>query len=76
MWSKSAAHDVAHSEDIRREQQADLWCSEIMEHLITEAIPAQLEGPAIARFVAVAAEYTLREGLLLKYQRDPRAHRD
>ena len=76
VWSKYAAHDVPHSEDIRREQQSDLWCSEIMEHLISEAIPARLTGPAITRFVATAAEYTLREGLLFKYQRDPRAHRN
>ena len=76
VWSKYAAHDVPHSEDIRREQQTDLWCSEIMEHLISEAIPASLTGPAIARFVATASEYTIREGLLFKYQRDPRAHRN
>ena len=76
VWSKYAAHDVPHSEDIRREQQADLWCSEIMEHLISEAIPPSLAGPAVTRFVATAAEYTLREGLLFKYQRDPRAHRN
>lgn len=76
VWSKYAAHDVPHSEEIRREQQSDLWCSEIMEHLISEAIPTQLTGPAITRFVATASEYTLREGLLFKYQRDPRAHRN
>lgn len=76
VWSKYAAHDVPHSADVRREQQTDLWCSEIMEHLISEAIPASLTGPAIARFVATASEYTIREGLLFKYQRDPRAHRN
>ena len=76
VWSKYAAHEVPHSEDIRREQQADLWCSEIMEHLISEAIPPKLTGPAVARFVATAAEYTIREGLLFRYQRDPRAHRN
>ena len=75
VWSKYAAHDVPHSRDIRREQQTDLWCSEIMEHLISEAIPTSLTGPTIARFVATASEYTIREGLLFKYQRDPRAHR-
>ena len=76
VWSKYAAHEVPHSEDIRREQQSDLWCSEIMEHLISEAIPAALTGPAITRFVATASEYTIREGLLFKFQRDPRAHRN
>ena len=76
VWSKYAAHEVPHSEDIRREQQADLWCSEIMEYLISEAIPPNLTGPAIARFVATASEYTIREGLLFRYQRDPRAHRN
>ena len=76
VWSKYAAHEVPHSEDVRREQQADLWCSEIMEHLISEAVPPKLTGPTIARFVATAAEYTLREGLLFRYQRDPRAHRN
>ena len=76
VWSKYAAHDVPHSEDVRWEQQTDLWCREIMEQLISEAIPASLTGPAIARFVATASEYTIREGLLFKYQRDPRAHRN
>ena len=61
VWSKYAAHDVPHSEDVRRKQQTDLWCSEIMEHLISEAIPASLTGPAIARFVATASECTPSE---------------
>jgi len=72
-WAHYSAGHAPHSDEIRLEQQQDLWCSEILNYLLTESIPPGLRGPAIARFVAVCNTYTIRSGLLMRYQTDARA---
>ena len=72
-WAKYSTKHTPHSDEIRALQQADLWTSEIINHLLTEYIPPRLHGPAVARFVATCQSYTIRGGLLMRFQMDSRA---
>ena len=78
VWEFYAARDTSPSSDeIRREQYADLECSELINFLLTETVPPNLFGQALKRFVTVASAcYTIRDGLLFRIQTDPRAGRD
>ena len=74
-WKQYSVSTLPYAEELRKEQQRDLWCREIMDHLLSEYIPPRLKGSAIHRFCALAADYTLKESLLFRRHSDPRLNR-
>ena len=75
VWKKYSSEPLPHKAELQMEQSRDLWCREIMDHLLTEYIPPALGGAAVSRFCVLAVNYTIREGLLFRYHSDPRMRR-
>ena len=66
---------LPNAQELREQQLEDLWCRELMDHLLCEYVPPTLTMPAARRFCALASEYTIREGILYRYHSDPRLRR-
>ena len=76
IWKQYSTGSLPHTQELRIEQRNDLWCREIADHLLTEYIPPRLSGQTVSRFCAMAALFTIRDGLLFRYHSDPRLRRE